>query len=380
LSCPCGGKAKFKRRSAKCVLTTVGEMTVRRSYFVCPACGASQTPLDAWAGIGRRMVSEHARRVLAVAGSSWSFEQASRKLLELCRMRVSNDTIRAVCDEEGERAGRWARSDEAPGKALAGAAGELEFSTDGVKVNTSGGWCEMRLSVLGKRESGDAAGPRQWADRVLPEPTARVAWCQIANSRLVGARWAAMFKRLGVGRHATLSVIADGAKWIWEQAAARLPSGNAQWVLDVYHASGHLHDCGKRMLGEGPAARAWAEGQLARLLEHGGPALLTHVRDAAAAAEPHDDDDDEAAARRAALTKLANYLSDNADRMWYRDRLAAGRPIGSGLIEGACKTAIGQRLKLNSARWVPRRAVRMGHLRCLQYSDLWDAYWENRAA
>ena len=129
------------------------------------------------------------------------------------------------------------------------------------------------------------------------------------------------------------------------------------------------------MPGEGPAARAWAEEQLARLLEHGGPARASRMRELSAA-EPAEPDE----ARRGALTKLANYLSDNADRMWYRDRLAAGRPIGSGLIEGACKTAIGRRLKLNSARWAPRRAVRMGNLRCLQYSDLWDAYWNNRAA
>lgn len=66
--------------------------------------------------------------------------------------------------------------------------------------------------------------------------------------------------------------------------------------------------------------------------------------------------------------------------MWYRDRLAAGRPIGSGLIEGCCKTVVAARLKINSARWLPRRAERMGHLRCLQYSDLWDAYWNARAA
>lgn len=354
------------------MLTTVGEVTLCRSYFACPACGASQTPLDAWAGLGRRMVSEHARRVLAVAGSSWSFEQASKKLLELCRMRVSNDTIRAVCDEEGERAGKWVRSDDAPAKALAGAAGEWEFSTDGVKVNTTGGWCEMRLSVLDKRESGEPAGPQEWADRVLPAPAARVAWCQIANSRLVGARWAAMFQRLGVGRDATFSVIADGARWIWEQAAKRLPSADAQWVVDVYHVSQHLHDCGKVMLGEGPKARAWAEAQLTLLLEQSGPKFVGHVERLAKA--------ERSKPRRAALHKLLGYLSDNADRMWYRDRLAHGRPIGSGLIEGYCKTVIAARLKINSARWVPRRAERMGHLRCLQYSDLWDSYWNSRAA
>jgi hypothetical protein len=318
------------------------------------------------------MVSEHARRVLAVAGSSWSFEQASRKLLELCRIKVSNDTIRAVCDEEGERAGRWVRSDDTPARTLADAAGEWEFSTDGVTVNTPGGWCEMRLSVLDKRESGGPATPRQWDDRVLPEPTARGAWCQVADSRRVGARWAAMVRHLGVPPDAALSVIADGAKWIWEQAGRRLPDVDARWVVDVYHVSQHLHDCGRAMLGEGPAARAWAEQQLMLLLEHSGPQFIGHVRRPAAAERNKP--------RRQALHKLLGYLSGNVDRMWYRDRLAAGRPIGSGLIEGCCKTAIAARLKINSARWVRHRAERMGHLRCLQYSDLWDNYWNGRAA
>lgn len=354
------------------MLTTVGEITLCRSYFACPACGASQTPLDAWAGIGPRMVSEHARRVLAVAGSSWSFDQASKKLLELCRIKVSNDTIRAVCDEEGERAGRWVRSDDAPAKALAKAPGEWEFSTDGVKVNTVKGWAEMRLSVLNRRESASPAEPHEWDRRVLPEPAARVAWCQVANSRLVGARWAAMLRHLGVAPEARLSVIADGARWIWEQAAARLPNADAQWVVDVYHVSQHLHDCGKQMLGEGPAARAWAEAQLKFLLEQSGPRFVAHVERLAGARRSK--------VQREALHKLLGYLSDNADRMWYRDRLARGRPIGSGLIEGCCKTVIASRLKLNSARWVPRRAERMGHLRCLQYSDLWDPYWNSRAA
>ena len=174
LCCCCGGKAKFKRVSPKCVLTTVGEMRVGRRYYACAECGVTQTPLDAWAGIGSRMASEHARRVIVVAGSTWSFEQASAKLLELCRMRVSNDTIRAECDEEGERAGRWVRSEQVPLQSMAKAAGELEFSSDGMKINTTGGWAEMRLSVLDKRESGEGVVPEQWADRVLPGANSRV--------------------------------------------------------------------------------------------------------------------------------------------------------------------------------------------------------------
>ena len=372
MPCPCGGKAKFKRVSPKCVLTTVGEMAVGRRYYACPDCGRGQTPLDAWAGIGSRMASEHARRVIVVAGSTWSFEQASAKLRELCRMRVSNDTIRAECDEEGERAGRWTRSDRSAADPLAKAAGELEFSSDGIKINTVGGWAEMRLSVLDKRESAQPVGPEHWADRVLPEPTARLAWCQIAPCRLIGARWAAMFKHLGIARDATLSVIADGAKWIWDQAALRLPAANASWVVDVYHVSRHLHDCGKQLLGEGAGARAWAEQKLARLLDQGGPAFVREL-------QPMIDAQPRAGGREA-LSKLLGYLRENRNRMWYRQRLAAGRVIGSGLIEGGCKTILGARLKLNSARWQPRRAEPIGNLRCLQYSGLWDTYWENRTA
>ena len=359
------------------MLTTVGEMTVARRYYVCGVCGASHTPLDAWAGIGRRMASEHARRVITLAGSTWSFDQASAKLAELCRMRVSNDTIRAICNEEGERAGRWMRADQAPRQVLRQAKGALEFSTDGLKINSTRGWCEMRLSVLDKREAGAAATPQQWADRPpLPEPTVRLAWCQIAPCQLIGARWAAMFKHLKVEDRQTtmLSVIADGAKWIWEQAAQRLPSANAAWVVDVYHVSQHLHECGKQMLGEGPPARAWAERQLKLLLEHNGPWFVRHLQGLIEQQPPL------ASTRRTAMSKLLTYLSDNVDRMWYRQRLAEGRTIGSGLIEGGCKTILAARLKLNSARWAPRRAERMGNLRCLQYSDLWDGYWNKRAA
>jgi hypothetical protein len=353
------------------VVTTVGEMIVPRRYYACDACGAKQIPMDTWAGLSSRIVREHARRVVTLAGSTWRFDEASAKLLELCRMRLSDDTIERVCQEEGKRAGAWMKTDEAPAELMREAAGEMEFSTDGVKINTTEGWSEMRLNVLAKRESADAAEPSRWNDRVLPEPSARLAWCAIAPCEKVGASWTRMFKHVGGKKDTPLSVIADGAKWIWDQAKKRLPGSNVQWVVDIYHVSQHLHDCGKARLGEGPAARQWADEQRMKLIEEGGPRFVQHLRETMKqeASEP----------RREALQKLDTYLSCNQDSLWYRQRLADGRPIGSGLIEGGCKTIVGQRLKRNSARWRPRRAENIAALRCLQYSKCWDAYWENRA-
>ncbi len=65
--------------------------------------------------------------------------------------------------------------------------------------------------------------------------------------------------------------------------------------------------------------------------------------------------------------------------MWYAARLKEGKPIGSGAIEGACKK-IGARLKLNSARWRPRRAERFGALLCLEYANQTASYWASKAA
>lgn len=66
--------------------------------------------------------------------------------------------------------------------------------------------------------------------------------------------------------------------------------------------------------------------------------------------------------------------------MSYERRLAEGRPIGSGLIEGANKTIVSNRLKLDGARWTPEHAEQITALRCLDYSGLWDQFWSQRAA
>src|SRR5260370_33798623 len=98
------------------------------------------------------------------------------------------------------------------------------------------------------------------------------------------------------------------------------------------------------------------------LLESGAPGLL-----AALASEP------------GAVSELVGYLGPHGAHTPYRERLAEGRSIGSGMVEGACKTAIGRRLKQTGARWRVRRLERMAALCCLNYAALFDAYWRQAA-
>ena len=371
--CACGAKAYFKRRVDKCLLTVVGEVEVSRRYYRCGTCGESCVPLDRWAGLRDGMSTPAARRMLSLAGMSWSFDTASDRLAELCLLRVSNDTIRKVSEEEGHAVQQWIKNSSRPAEVFKQGGGDAEFYTDGVTVNTTTGWRDLRLNVMGKREAGLAVTPQQWADagRVLPEPSVRIAWASLAACEGQGRVWRAMTRKLGVMDDERLSILADGQRWIWDQAA--LCWKKAQWVLDVFHVSEHIHDCGKILFGESsPQHQPWAEDQTLQLVEHGPLEYVKSLKNLLATKTGPE--------QIKAIGSLLGYLKSNLDSLWYRQRLAKGRPIGTGLIEGGCKTIVSNRLKLNNARWTDKHAEQMAALRCLDYSGLWSDFWEQRAA
>ncbi len=62
------------------------------------------------------------------------------------------------------------------------------------------------------------------------------------------------FQTMTAGRRPLL-VLADGARWIWNEVDKNLPG--AAGVLDIFHASEHLHATAVALYGEGAAAEAW---------------------------------------------------------------------------------------------------------------------------
>ena len=80
---------------------------------------------------------------------------------------------------------------------------------------------------------------------------------------------------------------------------------------------------------------------------------------------------------RESLARLIRYYSENASRKQYDEYLRLGYGIGSGAVESACKTVVGQRLKLAGMRWGEDGADAVCHLRALYRSDgkQWDAFW-----
>lgn len=75
------------------------------------------------------------------------------------------------------------------------------------------------------------------------------------------------------------------------------------------------------------------------------------------------------------VDKCIRYLRKNSVCIEYRRFLEAGFPIASGVIEGACRHLIQDRLGITGARWGLIGAEAILKLRSLHSSGDWDAYW-----
>jgi len=226
----------------------------------------------------------------------------------------------------------------------------------------------MRVGVFAKRAAGEPAQASEWATRKIPSPGARVAFAAIEDHETFAARWPVVASRLGIRPNARLDVWADGARWIWERLDFHFAF--ARGTLDIYHALEHVSTAAKAQFGEGTAAtERWQEQARNALLAEGFPGIERAIDQARVTAVR--------APQRAALSQLAEYLRPHARHLNYAERLATGRPIGSGLIEGACKNYLGRRLKQTGARWLIPNANRMATLGSLVYADQWTDYWAN---
>ena len=346
-------------------MTALGEVVLWRAYFACKACGVGGYFADRILGVEGYLTRQAARLVCLLAGQN-SFAVAERLLAECCGWKVSDETIRRACRAQAPPIAAFRAGSPAVAASFAAAAGDVEFQTDAAKVNTTEGWRDMKIAVFARREPGEPATPAEWDERDLPAPTTRVAFAAIESIDDFAPHWGRWADRLGITDKTAITVLGDGAEWIWNAAAREF--GDCHQVLDIYHAAEHISDAGKGLFGDKtPAASAWLEGGRGLLLSDGWAGLCDHIG-ATLAKAPE-------LSGHAALAALTGYFAAHTERLNYCHRLYTGQSIGSGMVEGAAKNLVGRRLKQTGARWRVENVNKMAELCCLTYSSHWDLYW-----
>lgn len=316
------------------------------------------------------IVQKHCCRLAADV----SFAKTSEHLREMLGVRLAPETVRSMVEPHGRAMAAFQPKDEATARAFRAAPGAVEFAADAGKVNTrEQGWKDLKIAVISKREAGASATPEQWQDEGrLPAARIAVAFARIAASKVFRRGWKAPLRRLGVTAFEALHALGDGASWIWK-SVARVLTGCTQ-TLDIYHANERLSRCAQAIFGEGTAeATAAFEQAREKLLSDGWPGICAWVAELLSI-----EDRTEREHRRRYTDKLVGYFSKHVSRLNYRERLASGRAIGSGAVEGQAKT-LGLRLKCRGARWCLANVRPMASLVCVRNSVQWDAYWTQAA-
>jgi len=141
-----------------------------------------------------------------------------------------------------------------------------------------------------------------------------------------------------------------------------------EWILDFWHACGHLHELAEGLFGEGATAWNWFRKwrRWLRDRHHGSAQVLR-------SAMWHYNNGRELSPARAKLFwDSYRYLRKHAPWMHYATYRRRGLPIGSGVTEAACKTVFAERLKRSGMTWSCVGGQVILDLRVLVLSRVWQ--------
>jgi hypothetical protein len=140
--------------------------------------------------------------------------------------------------------------------------------------------------------------------------------------------------------------------------------------VDFIHVSGYLGKAAAALHPGNPqAAREWADGQKLRVLHGRAKAVAATLASVAAKARARNSRPD-----LTDVDKAVTYLTNNHMYMRYDKALAAGWPIATGIIEGACRFVIEDRFGITGARWSPDGADVILKLRAVVVNGDLDDY------
>ena len=166
--------------------------------------------------------------------------------------------------------------------------------------------------------------------------------------------------------------IMDGEPALWEMRDVFQENVAMVNVLDLLHVTPRLWDAAALFHArEGDAAEAFVRERVLRILRGEVKAVIRGLRRMSTTRGL-------IGKKRTGLAKICAYLEKNQHRMRYDEYLAKGYPIASGVIEGACRHIVKDRLERTGMSWVRQGAQAMLELRCLYLTDQWAACVEFR--
>ncbi len=385
MTCPdCDGAAAYHSERGRHVVSALGPLRFDRTYYYCRHCGQGFTPFDLQAGFTDRQLTPAAERLATLAGATCeSFERGADHLAEMAGIRLSESTVERTTEDVGARLAEMFSQDQTVGPAV-----QWKWHLDalGKKVAyfTIDATGTRQQGPGGKKAEGRMAyvasvyNPRP-ADWLLvpgkkpPEMQARYL-SGLYSLDQMGPLLRRQAARVGMEDAEVWVALTDGGNGLEDFCQKNFNRPDLVLILDFYHAASYLESLAKALFPQAEEeAKAQAEKWCRLLKAEGGALTLAVLEETEWPAR-------KSAALKEALETTIRYFANNVHRMEYPEYQARGWQIGSGVVESACKTVVGQRLKGAGMRWSEEGAHALCHVRALYRSEKgqWDSFWERQ--
>jgi hypothetical protein len=385
VTCPhCGHSAGYHQDRERTLVGLFGTIRYQRGYYYCRRCGQGLCPFDQQAGISCRGLTPAVEQLATLAGAVGdSFEKGAELLQEMAGVRLSESTVQRTTEDVGQRIeehlkeGRlfgqptqWDWHPDAKGRSVA------YFSIDATGTRQQGknaGQAEGRMAYVAAVYNPQ---PVTWLcppGQAPPPLQARYLSGLYALDEM-GPLLRRQAAHVGMEQAEVWVGLTDGGSGLEEFAQMNFNRPDLVVILDFYHAASYLEELARALhASDEEQAIEQAKRWCSLLKEEGGATTLAVLRNWQWPQR-------QSGALRDQRGKVDRYFENNLHRMEYPEYQAEGWQIGSGVVESACKTVVGQRLKGAGMRWGEAGAHALCHVRALYRSEKgqWQAFWQRR--
>jgi len=218
--------------------------------------------------------------------------------------------------------------------------------------------------------------------RDRPKPQHKEVWASLPRADVPGSgitfafawMWSELFWRdRARDKTKPLVFLGDGQEALWTARQEWLPERVVN-ILDLLHVTPRLWQAAHVFCAEGTQeAETFVRERVLRVLQGKAAGVIRGLREMATKQHV-------VGAKKKIIAKVCGYLEANLERMCYDEYLRAGYPIASGVIEGACRHWVKDRMERAGMHWTIPGAQAMLDVRSIYVSGLWDGYQQYRIA
>jgi hypothetical protein len=347
---------------------------VKFAYYHCSHCGHGYQPWCDTLRLENGALTPAVEELSSLAGVLASFAEGAERILQkMSGLHLSESTIERTTEAAGERLAKrlqagqslgpkkvWAWQKDARGQGCAyvslDATGVRQQGPGGARVDGKMAYVAM---VYNARSEHDSTRPPPRQVRYLSGFYDFQTLGRQLHHEALEVGWTVAEQQIA---------ISDGGNGLEDFFRTYFPK--AECILDFWHAKEYLVELAKVMYAHDEATRqSWTDEMCHRLKHEGGPAVRTSLEtlDVSSASTEV----------RETYRCTVQYFRNHEHRMDYPRYVRNGWQIGSGPVESACKTVVGNRLKGGGMRWGKAGADAVCHLRGLYLSEpaCWEEFW-----